>query len=223
MKTQLKLTTALAACALMLAACGTAASDAPRSAAVQPDAAATKAAMAKEEAMKKEELVKAEVAATKEAMAKEDATKKEEMVKAEAAATKEAMAKEDAMKKEEMAKESAGAMMLAKGEFTKIDATHFASGQASIDKSADGKLVLRFANFASAPGPDLYVVLSEHPQPAHSDDLKSVGELELGQLQNINGDQEYALPDGFDASKYKSVVIYCKRFSFVFSSATLGQ
>jgi hypothetical protein len=235
-----------AALATALAACAPA-SPAPQQAApvaVLPDAAATKDAMAKEEAMKKAEMLKAEAEATKEAMAKEDAMKKEEMVKAEAEATKEAMAKEEAMKKEEMlkaeaeatkeamAKEEAmkkeeavagaGAMMIGKGAFTKVDATHFASGQASIDKTADGKFVVRFADFSAADGPDLYVMLSAHPDPRSSEEVMKDGSLELGQLSSQSGDQEYALPADYDPAKYKSIVIYCKRFGVVFSTATLN-
>ncbi len=222
---------AFAVISLVLSACGGAT---PQAAAPVVDSAATKAAMAKEEAMKKEAMVVAD--ATKDAMAKEEAMKKEAMVVADA--TKDAMAKEEAMKKEAMveadatkeamAKEEAmkqgAAMMLAKGEFTKVDASHFASGQASIDKTADGKLVLRFANFSAAAGPDLYVHLSANAAPRSADEVMSGGaSLDLGVLQQGTGDQEYALPADFDAAKYNSVVIYCKQFSVVFSTATLSK
>jgi hypothetical protein len=211
MKTIQSISAALAAISFILSACGGSPAT-PQAAAPQVDSAATKTAMAKEEAMKKDEMAKAD--ATKTAMAKEDAMKKDEMANADA--TKTAMAKEEAMKKGD-------AMVLAKGEFTKVDASHFANGQASIDKAADGKLVLRFSNFKAAPGPDLYVVLSGHPQPATSGEVMGSGDLDLGKLQNVSGDQEYALPAGFDATQFKSVVIYCKQFSFVFSTATLAQ
>ncbi len=205
-------------------------------------AESTKEAMTKAETMKKEEMVKAD--ATKEAMAMADATKvameKETMVKADA--TKEAMAMADAtkvaMEKEAMVKADATAaagtdpikeamageaMMLAKGEFTKVDASHFANGQASIDKTAAGKLVLRFSNFVAADGPDLYVHLSGNPEPRDADGVMGNGNLDLGKLKQGSGDQEYELPADFDASKFKSVVIYCKRFSVVFSTATLAK
>lgn len=182
-------------------------------------AESTKEAMTKAEDMKKEEMVKAN--ATKEAMAMADATKvameKEAMVKADATAT--AAAGTDPIK-EAMAGE---AMMLAKGEFTKVDASHFANGQASIDKTADGKLVLRFSNFEAADGPDLYVHLSGNPEPRDAAGVMGNGNLDLGKLKQGSGDQEYELPADFDAGKFKSVVIYCKRFSVVFSTATLAK
>ena len=240
---------AIAALSIILSACGVSPTVAP-AAAPQVDAAATKVAMEKE-TMAKEAMVSAD--ATKEAMTKAEAMKKEEMVKADATkeamskqemakadSTKEAMAMADAtkaaMSKQAVTPEAtvdptmAGeamkegeAMMLAKGEFTKVDASHFANGQASIDKSADGKLVLRFTNFTAADGPDLYVHLSGNPEPRDADGVMAKGNLNLGKLKQGSGDQEYELPADFDANKYKSVVIYCKQFSVVFSTATLAK
>ena len=134
----------LATLSMLLGACGGSATPAPAPAAApQVDTAATKAAM------QKEDMAKAD--ATKEAMAMADATKvamnKEEMAKADA--TKESMAMADATKQamaaeatpvastdsisQSMAGEDAmkqgEAMMLAKGQFTKVDAAHFANGQ----------------------------------------------------------------------------------------------
>lgn len=239
---------AIAALSIVLSACGGSPTAAP-TIAPKVDAAATKASMEKEamvsadatkaamtkaDAMKNEEMVKAD--ATKEAMAMADATKvameKEAMVKVDA--TKEAMAMADAtkvaMEKEAMVKADATkeamageAMMLGKGEFTTVDATHFAKGQASIDKSADGRYVLRFTNFEAADGPDLFVHLSGNPEPRDAAGLTENGNLNLGALKQGSGDQEYELPADFDASKFKSVVIYCRLFSVVFSTATLAK
>ena len=175
------ITAACIALVLILSACG---GSPPPVAAPPVDAAATKTAMAHDEAMKKEAMVAAE-------------------------ATKSAMAKGDAM-------------MVAKGMFTKIDGEHYAMGEVSIDKGADGKLVLKLTHFKTADGPDLYVHLSGNANPLDSGALMANGDLDLGKLQKMAGDQEYVLPAGFDAAKFKSVVIYCKTFSVVFSTAPLG-
>jgi hypothetical protein len=37
------------------------------------------------------------------------------------------------------------------------------------------------------------------------------------------GGQNYALPDNLDLTRFRSVVIYCRRFTTVFSTAELGS
>lgn len=82
--------------------------------------------------------------------------------------------------------------------------------------------MLRFSNFKVVDGPDLYVHLSGNAKPASGPELMGTGDFEVGKLQKAAGDQEYALPAGFDPTKFKSVVIYCKTYSVVFSTAPLG-
>jgi hypothetical protein len=43
--------------------------------------------------------------------------------------------------------------------------------------------------------------------------------LNLGPLK---GNQTYELPAGFDPEKYRSISIWCKRFSVNFATAPLG-
>jgi hypothetical protein len=45
--------------------------------------------------------------------------------------------------------------------------------------------------------------------------------LELGALKGNKGNQNYELPAGVDLSKYRSVVIWCRRFSVPFGAAPL--
>lgn len=70
-------------------------------------------------------------------------------------------------------------------------------------------------------GPDLYVYLSGHPMPRSSAQLHEQGAFEVARLKGNVGDQNYALPADLDLSTYRSVVIYCKRFGVVFSTAEL--
>jgi Electron transfer DM13 len=238
MKKPMSIAAFVATVSLILSACG---GSPPQAAAPVVDAAATKTAMAHDEAMKKDaeatktamahdEAMAKEAEATKAAMAKGDAMKKPTkaeaakaaMVKAEA--TKTAMAHDEAMAKEAEATKTAmakgDAMMVAGGAF--VAGVHEGSGKASIDKTADGKLVLRFSNFKVSEGPDLYVHLSGNAKPSTGAEVMGNGDLDLGKLQKAAGDQEYVLPAGFDVAKFKSVVIYCKQFSVVFSTAPLG-
>jgi hypothetical protein len=114
-------------------------------------------------------------------------------------------------------------MALGQGSFTRIDGSHWAEGKASIYKLEDGKLVLRLEDFKTNNGPDLYVGLSGNAQPRTSDEVHASGYVELAKLKGLAGNQNYELPADLDLSTFNSVVIYCKAFSVVFSTATLSQ
>lgn len=116
------------------------------------------------------------------------------------------------------AKTTSAARIIGKGEFTKIDAIHYARGTATVGISADGKKVLRFDNFTSNQGPDLKVYLGIRPDGSQVKD----GGLNLGALPATDGSYNINLPDNADLSKYKSVVIWCEAFSVAFSVASLS-
>lgn len=117
----------------------------------------------------------------------------------------------------------AGPVALSAGSFTTIDSLHGASGSATIYRLPEGGLVLRLADFAAQNGPDLFVGLSGHPMPRSSDEVHQGGYLELARLKANQGNQNYELPADIDLSQYKSVVIYCRAFSVVFSTAELAS
>ena len=111
---------------------------------------------------------------------------------------------------------------LAVGQFGVVDAIHKGEGSASIVRLDDGQRVLRLADdFRVTNGPDLYVYLSGAVAPRSSDDLHATGAFDVAQLKGNVGGQNYALPDDLDLSKLRSVVIYCRRFTTVFSTAEL--
>lgn len=146
---------------------------------------------------------------------------------------------EEAMDEEAMAEPAAGAMgeevmpeptaapagpvALANGSFTQIDALHGASGIATIYRLPEGNLVLRLEDFDAQNGPDLRVGLSGHPMPRNNTELHEGGYVELAVLKANQGNQNYDLPANLDPSAFRSVVIYCKAFSVVFSTAELLQ
>ncbi len=113
-------------------------------------------------------------------------------------------------------------VVLSSGSFTRIDALHGAEGSATIYTLPDGQRILRLENFQANNGPDLFIGLSGHPQPRSSAEVHDTGYLELARLKANQGNQNYELPSDLDLSQYKSVVIYCKAFSVVFSTAELG-
>jgi len=109
------------------------------------------------------------------------------------------------------------------GSFTRVDSLHAAEGTAAIYQLPDGSRVLRLENFSAQNGPDLYVSLSGHPMPRSNAETHDSGYVELERLKANQGNQNYALPAGLDLAAFKSVVIYCKAFSVVFSTAELLQ
>jgi hypothetical protein len=107
---------------------------------------------------------------------------------------------------------------LASGPFQSLE--HATGGRALILEEADGTRFLRFEDLETSNGPDLHVYLSEVPA---SDDWYAYGErfVDLGKLKGNIGDQNYEIPAGVNLSKYRSAVIWCKRFSVGFAVAPL--
>ena len=123
-----------------------------------------------------------------------------------------------------------GMMAAATGEVTQVttgafkdaDAFHRGSGQAIIFTAPGGGHLLRLENLDVTNGPALHVILSPHEDPTRGNEVKLPGYADLGPLKGNRGNQNYTIPADVDVSAIKSVVIYCKPFSVVFSVATLG-
>ena len=108
---------------------------------------------------------------------------------------------------------------LATGQFAGADSAHSGGGKVLLIRLPDGKRFLRFEEFRVTNGPDLYVYLSGHRVPRTSAQLHEGAAFEVGVLKGNIGAQNYELPADLDLSKFKSVAIYCKRFSVMFASA----
>ncbi len=113
-----------------------------------------------------------------------------------------------------------GDAMTLSGDFRSID--HETSGTATVALADDGHYYVRLEDFSTENGPDLFVYLST--APASADGREYADEfIDLGSLKGNIGDQNYVVPDGTDLEKYKSVVIWCRRFTAAFGSAPLSQ
>ena len=112
-------------------------------------------------------------------------------------------------------------VVLATGTFQGADAAHRGEGRALLVRLADGQRFLRFEQFRVTNGPDLYVYLSGYPAPRNSAQLHEGATHDVGVLKGNVGSQNYALPTDLDLAKFKSAVIYCKRFSVIFATAEL--
>ena len=108
------------------------------------------------------------------------------------------------------------------GAFKDADAFHQGSGQAIIFTAPGGGHLLRLENLDVTNGPALHVIISPHEDPTRGNEVKLPGYADLGPLKGNRGNQNYTIPADVDISAIKSVVIYCKPFSVVFSVATLG-
>jgi hypothetical protein len=100
---------------------------------------------------------------------------------------------------------------------------HETKGTATVYRRADGIRTLRLADFETSNGPDVRVYLVAAPDVKDDATVKSAGFIELGKLKGNKGDQNYEIPASVDLSKYRSVTIWCKRFSVNFGTAPLER
>ena len=109
--------------------------------------------------------------------------------------------------------------VVAMGMFRSLE--HGTSGRALLIKGSDGTVTLRLESLDTSNGPDLRVYLSEVPA---SDDWHAYGErfIDLGALKGNRGNQNYSVPAGTDLSRYRSAVIWCRRFKVGFGVAGLS-
>ncbi len=108
---------------------------------------------------------------------------------------------------------------VASGSF--ISRSHPASGRAEV-LSDTVQTFLRFDDFRTDNGPDVFVYLSagvdaSSPEGALDDDF-----IDLGRLKGNIGSQNYELPAGVDLARYDTVVLWCRRFSVAFGTADLA-
>jgi hypothetical protein len=111
----------------------------------------------------------------------------------------------------------AGATVMRIGPLVALE--HESSGTAQIVEQPDGKRWLRLAPFQTSLGPDVVVMLS--PKRVDGWFGYDEGALKLEPMKGNRGEQNYALPDGVDLSRYESAVIWCQRFHIGFAAATL--
>lgn len=116
---------------------------------------------------------------------------------------------------------AAVAVSLKTGEFRDQDALHKGSGQATIYRGPDGTHLLRLDDLNVTNGPDLFVLLSPHHDPNNPDEARTEGYVNLGELKGNRGNQNYSIPSDVDVPSQRSVIIYCKAFSVIFSVAPL--
>lgn len=118
------------------------------------------------------------------------------------------MAPEEAMAEAMPASASAGAGAQVVG-----TAGHPASGTVRL-VAADGTTYVRYENFKTINGPDIYVYLAK--------DLDAKEFVSLGKVKATEGNINYQVPADVDASQYPYVLTWCKTFGVLFNSAKLN-
>ncbi len=91
-------------------------------------------------------------------------------------------------------------------------AGHPASGTVGLVE-AGGKRYIRYENFKTINGPDIYVYLAKDP------DAKEF--VNLGRVRATEGNINYEIPEGVSASDYPYVLTWCKAFGVLFNFAKL--
>jgi hypothetical protein len=116
------------------------------------------------------------------------------------------------------AEAQAAPVTLAEGAFR--DLAHASDGTARLIELSDGSRFVRFEDFSVDNGPDLFVYLSAAPASASPGELGAAF-VNLGALKGNIGNQNYELGKNVDPAGYRSVVIWCRRFSVAFAVAPL--
>jgi hypothetical protein len=107
---------------------------------------------------------------------------------------------------------------LAAGQFRSLG--HTTSGRAAVLEVTDGRRFLRLDDLHTSNGPDLFVYLSTAAADAERDSFDD-DFVSLGRLKANQGNQNYAIGTGVRLDRYRSVVIWCRRFTYAFGAAPL--
>jgi hypothetical protein len=115
-----------------------------------------------------------------------------------------------------------GPVVLAQGTF--ISHEHPTTGTVRVLRQPDGSRYLRLENLDTSNGPLLKVWLTDAPVRPGSDGWRVFDDgrhVDLGALKGNKGSQNYPLPADVQLSGYRSVSIWCARFTVSFGAAEL--
>jgi hypothetical protein len=99
--------------------------------------------------------------------------------------------------------------------------THPTEGTATIYRIENGNRVLRFTNFKTSNGPDVHVYMVAAEDARDDASVLNAPFVDLGIIKGNIGNQNYDLGPDLDLDKYRTVSVWCKRFSKNFGAAPL--
>lgn len=114
----------------------------------------------------------------------------------------------------------ASAPVLRQGTFAPLEKA--AKGTARIYQRADGTRVLRLEEFEVTTNVDLFIWLSEAPNPKTGAEVVAAPHKVLGNLRSTLGDQNYVLPADLPIEKVRSIVIWCEPVRQAYGAAALA-
>lgn len=89
---------------------------------------------------------------------------------------------------------------------------HPASGAVRIIE-AEGKEYIRYENFKTINGPNIYIYLAK--------DLEAKDFVDIGKVKATEGNVNYEVPSGVNVGDYRYVMVWCKAFGVLFNYADL--
>lgn len=112
------------------------------------------------------------------------------------------------------------AKVLGQGEFYDVEMK--GEGTARLYQLADGSRALRLEDFEVSSNTDLFVWLSESPNPRTSKDAVDSPYVVLGGLKSTLGSENYVLPPDLSPDRIRSIVIWCAPVQIAYTAAVLA-
>lgn len=136
-----------------------------------------------------------------------------------------AFAPQPTERRDDAARPPAGATSLGSGTFQGADRAHSASGRVTLYRAPEGAALV-FEGYEATSGPRVHFYLSEDaggvfdPSTAHV--VPVPGGVD-GDQATLRGTFSVPVPATIDATKAKSVIVWCTRFGVTFGHARLGS
>lgn len=108
---------------------------------------------------------------------------------------------------------------LASGSFRSLE--HGTTGLVRIVELEDGSRFVRLEDLDTSDGPDLRIYLTDQPLSDDWGVWDDGAYVDLGALKGNVGDSNYRIPDDLDLSGFRTVVVWCRRFTVGFGVAPI--
>ncbi len=96
------------------------------------------------------------------------------------------------------------------------------AGDFSIIRKGERLMLVLGENFKAKPGPDLKIVFSPLPlEKVTGKNAIQEKSLVIGLLKSNQGGQSFMLPEEFDLSKYKTVLVHCEKYAVLWGGGPL--
>ncbi len=112
------------------------------------------------------------------------------------------------------------AAVLRAGSF--VSRAHDTAGKAQVFDTSTSPTLSLDSTFTTSNGPDVRVYLVSDTSADQPDESFAKNFVDLGGLKGNIGSQNYVIPASVDLTKYRTVVLWCKRFSVSFGAADLA-